>query len=188
MHKGFSQAPTGICCALLCRLKRAKLVAKNRARNCNLLWFPVVNSDFGKRVFFLKGLILNASLGCPRPVETPRGVVKTSLLLYFPSTVTPYCPEVTPNFAKGRTGNGAAQKVQNNAKFWERAACPVPAYRLRHLAGRGFGGEPARDAVQRAACSGLALPRAAEGPVCPVLHLAGALVRSSLPCHSRSEG
>lgn len=50
------------------------------------------------------------------------------------------------------------------------------------------GGEPARDAVQRAACSGLALPRAAEGPVCPVLHLAGALVRSSLPCHSRSEG
>lgn len=92
MHKGFSQAPTGICCALLCRLKRAKLVAKNRSRNCNLLWLPVVNSDFGKRVFFLKGLILNASLACPRPVETPRGVVKTSLLLYFPSPVTPYCP------------------------------------------------------------------------------------------------
>lgn len=79
-------------------------------------------------------------------------------------------PEVPSNYARG--GNGGAQEMQNEAKFWEGAACPMPTYKLRRLAGRGSGGQPARDAAQRAACSGLALPRAAlrTGVPCPASH------------------
>lgn len=67
-HKGFSQALTGRCCVLnLCRFKRAKLVAKNKARNCNLLCFPVVNSGFGKRVFFLKDWFWEHRWNVPDP-------------------------------------------------------------------------------------------------------------------------
>lgn len=58
--------------------------------------------------------------------------------------------------------------MQNEAKFWERAACPMPTYRLGHLTGRGSGGEA------RPGCStegSLLQPCSAKG--CP---------RTSVPC------